>query len=669
MGGKLAKVLKELDLSKTFSPIVTDLIFTEYDKEHRGYLTRIEIRLLLIEWCTVHHKQDIDAVFDAFMRRFDVSMDGKITKHILVSGGVSFLAKKDREWNETLRSQVMCALRAEDKNVAKLLLEGAICINLSHLPSFESHSSLGITASTTDATQDYCNLDNKMAQTLKEALEHNVSVTSVSLHVTDDMSTDGLQAITKIFTQANHISKLVLSFQETKLERFHGWSVFSKMLEHPNCRLTDVTWSGDLPQELFESLVESLSKSFSIHSFAFKNCGRLTSESIIIMMRMLEVAKLTHLEYDQVLIGNDNVSLLADALKKNTTLTHLSLKTAGIRVNGSSYLAKIIENTVNLEFLDLVGNVLGEQGLTCIGHALSRNHKLRRLNLGWNLSSLSEGRGIQALRGAIELQVLERNSLLNPFKLEAKELSSSLLSPTSSSMSPSYTHMQTTSIVFVDLNDATKITTVGGTKVYPSLLSLLLDCLRTTPDFSAIDILLKKKLLTKQILINRRMSPQEVDVRKKSLMSRIIDGINRSSSSETEHSTDSSGHELELSVFKIILDRFPEIFDTNIEDHSGTPYAASCGPVLKHILDARTLNHRADNAAAHAIDARIHAATATAFAAFLGASLYSSQADNSVAKSGWSVSVVGKAAFLARVEAEKQKVDRKAFGASAILFY
>ena len=119
---------------------------------------------------------------------------------------------------------------------------------------------------------------------------------------------------------------------------------------------------------------------------------------------------LTVLESHLNEIGDQGATSLAEALKRNSSLTKLDLSFNGIGDQGATGLAEALKVNSTLTELHLSGNVIGDQGATGLAEALKVNSTLTELYLYDN------GIGDQGATGLAE--ALKVNSTLTELSLD-----------------------------------------------------------------------------------------------------------------------------------------------------------------------------------------------------------------------------------------------------------
>jgi hypothetical protein len=76
-------------------------------------------------------------------------------------------------------------------------------------------------------------------------------------------------------------------------------------------------------------------------------------------------------------VGDAGISSLAKALRHNTTLTSLDLRSNEVGDGGVARLADALEHNTSLVFLDLCDNPAGDQELTRIASSLRLNKRIQ----------------------------------------------------------------------------------------------------------------------------------------------------------------------------------------------------------------------------------------------------------------------------------------------------
>jgi Ran GTPase-activating protein (RanGAP) involved in mRNA processing and transport len=114
---------------------------------------------------------------------------------------------------------------------------------------------------------------------------------------------------------------------------------------------------------------------FNVNGGCFAVVEFLSSNAAITLFSMANNVNLLNV------IGNDQVKMLSQSLKKNTSLRHLCL---GLnRLSFPSFLTSR-RVTENLTHLDLTANNIRTQGAKLVAQFLSQNRTLEELNLAYN---------------------------------------------------------------------------------------------------------------------------------------------------------------------------------------------------------------------------------------------------------------------------------------------
>lgn len=84
-------------------------------------------------------------------------------------------------------------------------------------------------------------------------------------------------------------------------------------------------------------------------------------------------------------LGPDGMAALASALEHNSFITHVDLWSNNIGPTGAPHIARVLQSEhCQLRILDLWGNQLGTKGCELVADALRRNSSLKRISLGNN---------------------------------------------------------------------------------------------------------------------------------------------------------------------------------------------------------------------------------------------------------------------------------------------
>lgn len=108
------------------------------------------------------------------------------------------------------------------------------------------------------------------------------------------------------------------------------------------------------------------------------------------------------------------VSLVANAIKKNDKLKIVRLNLVSLNDKGASILAEAIGDSNNLKRLDLSGNHIGDMGCTALAEALTKNSSLESVQLYGNKNIRSKGMAALA-------KMLEVNRNISKFDAPVSE--------------------------------------------------------------------------------------------------------------------------------------------------------------------------------------------------------------------------------------------------------
>ena len=128
--------------------------------------------------------------------------------------------------------------------------------------------------------------------------------------------------------------------------------------------------------------------------------GDSGSCAAILAHAMARNSTVTHLALYQYIIGASGAAALAKAVEINSTLTHLQLPHNRIGDSGAAALAKAVEINSTLTCLNLSGNGIGESGAAALAKAVEINSTLTDLDLSANRIGDS---GAAALAKAVEI--------------------------------------------------------------------------------------------------------------------------------------------------------------------------------------------------------------------------------------------------------------------------
>jgi len=131
---------------------------------------------------------------------------------------------------------------------------------------------------------------------------------------------------------------------------------------------------------------------------------------------LMKCPQLVELNLMDNIIDDDGAKMIADALKINQSLEALGLSWNNIGDCGTKMIANALKFNQSLELLNLGGNKIGDVGATMIAEVLKVNHSLRSLDL---ISNKIGDDGAKEIAGALKINVelrslyLINNKILN----------------------------------------------------------------------------------------------------------------------------------------------------------------------------------------------------------------------------------------------------------------
>ncbi|XP_068698251.1 protein NLRC3-like [Montipora foliosa] len=177
----------------------------------------------------------------------------------------------------------------------------------------------------------------------------------------------------------------VLSF------RVHNMLVLCEYLKE-NSALTELTWCFDLHELALETIKHVLQTSqrlAGLHLLTGLNDSlsaglhlRTDLNSTSLAPALQSNSTLTHLNLPRAKIRISGAKALGEVLQSNRTLTHLNLHDNKISHIGAQALAKGLQSNNVLTYLDLSFNFIGDQGAVALAHVLESNHTLTYLDVG-----------------------------------------------------------------------------------------------------------------------------------------------------------------------------------------------------------------------------------------------------------------------------------------------
>ena len=160
-------------------------------------------------------------------------------------------------------------------------------------------------------------------------------------------------------------------------------------------------------------------------------------DQVVVLAEALKTnTTVTALHLTDINLGADGVAALANALQTNTTLTVLNLRGNNL---GAAVLANALQTNITLTFLGLSANNLGADGVAALANALQTNTTLIALNLSHNNLGAD---GVPALANA-----LQTNTTLTVLDLSGNNLGAEGAAALANALQTN------TTLTFLDLSD------------------------------------------------------------------------------------------------------------------------------------------------------------------------------------------------------------------------
>ncbi|KAF9570637.1 hypothetical protein EC968_001524 [Mortierella alpina] len=190
-----------------------------------------------------------------------------------------------------------------------------------------------------------------------------------------------------------------------------------RVIELPDMKTIHIILPKKLAKHM--SLLPKTPSHFCTLSFEIET-GSLTEEDLGILADALKVnTTLTILNLTSSSVGINGAQALAEALKTNTTLTTLNLAHNSIGDSAARALAVALQTNSSLTILDLGHNSIGDSGAQALAEALQTNRGLMTLVLRSN--SIGEDGGLSLA------ETLKTNTSLTSLDLEDNALSSHMM--------------------------------------------------------------------------------------------------------------------------------------------------------------------------------------------------------------------------------------------------
>jgi hypothetical protein len=118
---------------------------------------------------------------------------------------------------------------------------------------------------------------------------------------------------------------------------------------------------------------------------------------------------INNIDLSENLIGDGGIKVLAEAIKSNTTIKYLRLDMNLIGVKGAKALAEVLKYNTSINNISLFYNQIGDNGVEALSEAFAANKTLASINLSSNLIG---DEGVKTLA-----KVLETNKTLTNISL------------------------------------------------------------------------------------------------------------------------------------------------------------------------------------------------------------------------------------------------------------
>lgn len=109
---------------------------------------------------------------------------------------------------------------------------------------------------------------------------------------------------------------------------------------------------------------------------------------MVIEVIMANIPTLTHLNLQKLNLTTGELSLIAEALKKNSSLLYVNLMSNNIDDKGAAIIAGVLRHNTGIGSMLLGNNMIRESGIKAIGESLESNTNLRSLGLCFNYSGI-----------------------------------------------------------------------------------------------------------------------------------------------------------------------------------------------------------------------------------------------------------------------------------------
>lgn len=160
---------------------------------------------------------------------------------------------------------------------------------------------------------------------------------------------------------------------------------------------------GQLSQEEFEELISDIRKNIYGMDLGFY-CSYVTHLDTISFVKEICNAlesntTITSLSFNKYL-EDEGTTIIAELLKKNSTLLKVYLGKSGIKDKGAIAIAAALEKNSTLTFIDISHNLIKKEGAVAIAAALKKNATLAHIDLSCNDIGY---KGTKAIKKALKI--------------------------------------------------------------------------------------------------------------------------------------------------------------------------------------------------------------------------------------------------------------------------
>ena len=309
------------------------------------------------------------------------------------------------------------------------------------------------------------------AQTLKKKLGNilknirNGTITSLKLS-DDEIRQETAIAFAKALAQNKTITSLELRYNEIEEEKAIE---FAKALAQ---------------NETIKTL------KLTTHLF-FENNVRY--RGAVVLAEALKVnSTITHVDLERFFIGDEGAIALAEALAVNKTITFLNLSKNNILRTGVQKLAEALEKNQSIKSLNLSINNIGPFGARKLALALKKNSTLSELNLK---STRIQSTGVKALTSALKVnKVIQKIDLSsnNLVKVAEALYDALIVNTTLTSINLSWNQIRATGATALaealKVNNTVKSLVLAYTKIGPVGATALAEALKVNSSITTLDL-------------------------------------------------------------------------------------------------------------------------------------------------------------------------------------